>query len=251
MNDLRFDQSLRIHHSILLFFNSSISLFGPNHLTSFLVPRYLSLGSTTLRIILQSEPLHASAPAATSGRQHSISASLLCTSFSNIRTCFSRIYSWFLILLFLCRKMRSSTLVSLLGLLLISQTLAAPKSQGSISITITSAASVPTAHSVGSPTSITAQNLELRTATSSPDPSSTITTFALPSGISSVEELTEQRKWHVETYWSCVTFPLTTHCGWHEPVLPGGTEIAAAPRVTGVAGGVMVAAAAAVGWGFL
>ncbi|KAI1767130.1 hypothetical protein GGR53DRAFT_483161 [Hypoxylon sp. FL1150] len=24
------------------------------------------------------------------------------------------------------------------------------------------------------------------------------------------------------TYWSCVTFPLETHCGWHEPILDAG-----------------------------
>ncbi|KAI0106574.1 hypothetical protein F4776DRAFT_436784 [Hypoxylon sp. NC0597] len=24
------------------------------------------------------------------------------------------------------------------------------------------------------------------------------------------------------TYWSCVTFPLETHCGWHQPILDAG-----------------------------
>jgi len=36
-----------------------------------------------------------------------------------------------------------------------------------------------------------------------------------------------QEKWHLTTYWSCVTFgPNQVDCGLHEPVLPGGTEIA-------------------------
>ncbi|KAI0179410.1 hypothetical protein GGR52DRAFT_305316 [Hypoxylon sp. FL1284] len=29
------------------------------------------------------------------------------------------------------------------------------------------------------------------------------------------------------TYWSCVTFPLETHCGWHEPILDASTGAAA------------------------
>ena len=37
-----------------------------------------------------------------------------------------------------------------------------------------------------------------------------------------------QEKYHMTTYWSCVTIATQVHCGWHEPVLPGGDEIAAA-----------------------
>lgn len=43
-----------------------------------------------------------------------------------------------------------------------------------------------------------------------------------------------QEKYHMTTYWSCVTIATQVHCGWHEPVLPGGDEIAGAPgRGTG------------------
>ncbi|XMA07785.1 hypothetical protein WAI453_000576 [Rhynchosporium graminicola] len=36
-------------------------------------------------------------------------------------------------------------------------------------------------------------------------------------------------KWHITTYWSCATFGKDrVFCGWHEPVRPGGDEIAAA-----------------------
>jgi len=40
------------------------------------------------------------------------------------------------------------------------------------------------------------------------------------------------------TFWECVTIVTQTHCGWHEPVLPGGTEIAKAAyaRPTGALG---------------
>lgn len=95
---------------------------------------------------------------------------------------------------------------------------------------------------------IQVQTLELRSdpsagaadtdPTSSQSGTPTITAFALPSGIASTEELAQ--KWHVETFWSCVTFAITTHCGWHEPVRPGGDEIAGAGRV-GAAGAVVVA----------
>jgi hypothetical protein len=37
-----------------------------------------------------------------------------------------------------------------------------------------------------------------------------------------------QEKYHITTYWSCVTIGTQVHCGWHEPVLPGGDEIAGA-----------------------
>jgi hypothetical protein len=31
------------------------------------------------------------------------------------------------------------------------------------------------------------------------------------------------------TFWECVTIATDVNCGWHEPVVPGGDEIAAAP----------------------
>ncbi|RFU26240.1 hypothetical protein B7463_g10098, partial [Scytalidium lignicola] len=34
-----------------------------------------------------------------------------------------------------------------------------------------------------------------------------------------------QEKYHQTTYFSCVTLGGQTHCGTHEPILPGGTEI--------------------------
>lgn len=37
-----------------------------------------------------------------------------------------------------------------------------------------------------------------------------------------------QEKYHQTTYWSCVTIATQVHCGWHEPILPGGNEIPAA-----------------------
>ena len=40
-----------------------------------------------------------------------------------------------------------------------------------------------------------------------------------------------QEKYHQTTYWSCVTIQTDVHCGWHEPILAGGDEIAAAPGV--------------------
>jgi hypothetical protein len=45
-----------------------------------------------------------------------------------------------------------------------------------------------------------------------------------------------QEKYHMTTYWSCVTIVTQVHCGWHEPVLPGGDEIAAAPGRKGRVG---------------
>ncbi|KIN05720.1 hypothetical protein OIDMADRAFT_24103 [Oidiodendron maius Zn] len=56
-----------------------------------------------------------------------------------------------------------------------------------------------------------------------------------------------QEKWHLTTFWTCITIATQTHCGWREPVEPGGDEIAAAPRVAnrkmaGLAAGAMVVA---------
>ncbi|KAB8290728.1 hypothetical protein EYC80_008365 [Monilinia laxa] len=66
-----------------------------------------------------------------------------------------------------------------------------------------------------------------------------------------VEEIQLQEKYHLTTYWSCVTLHTYVHCGWHEPLLPGGTEIAGAPcgpcgarKVAMVAAGVVMAAGA-------
>ncbi|KAI9643980.1 hypothetical protein NHQ30_007332 [Ciborinia camelliae] len=86
-----------------------------------------------------------------------------------------------------------------------------------------------------------------------------------------VEEIHLQEKYHLTTYWSCVTLHTYIHCGWditipngyqkeknvkvnshvnrHEPVVAGGTEIAGAScgscnagRVAMMAAGVVVAA---------
>ncbi|CAD6440331.1 fb107956-5df3-4973-ab06-60e4b95a763e [Sclerotinia trifoliorum] len=43
-----------------------------------------------------------------------------------------------------------------------------------------------------------------------------------------IDEIQLQEKYHQTTYWSCVTRRTYVHCGWHEPVLVGGTEIAGA-----------------------
>ncbi|KAG9248207.1 hypothetical protein BJ878DRAFT_402245, partial [Calycina marina] len=61
-------------------------------------------------------------------------------------------------------------------------------------------------------------------------------------------EVGMQQKWHVETYYSCVTRGSDTHCGWHEPVLPGGTEIAGA-RALERSGGAIVAGCVIAGFG--
>ncbi|PMD23716.1 hypothetical protein NA56DRAFT_701117 [Hyaloscypha hepaticicola] len=66
-------------------------------------------------------------------------------------------------------------------------------------------------------------------------------------GSGSVVEL--QEKWHLTTYWSCNVFDRTvTMCGWHEPVLPGGTEIARAghlnAKAAAIAAGVLAFGAA-------
>lgn len=48
-----------------------------------------------------------------------------------------------------------------------------------------------------------------------------------------------QEKYHQTTYWSCVTIATQVHCGWHEPILPGGNEIpAAAPAALGSGNGI-------------
>lgn len=48
-----------------------------------------------------------------------------------------------------------------------------------------------------------------------------------------------QEKWHLTTFTSCHTFDATfIYCGVHEPVLPGGDEIAAAVRPLDATGGI-------------
>ncbi|KUJ18059.1 uncharacterized protein LY89DRAFT_781157 [Mollisia scopiformis] len=49
-----------------------------------------------------------------------------------------------------------------------------------------------------------------------------------------------EEKWHLTTFTSCHTFDATfTYCGLHEPVLPGGDEIAGAVRPLDARGGVL------------
>ncbi|KAM0135122.1 hypothetical protein ACHAP3_005213 [Botrytis cinerea] len=74
--------------------------------------------------------------------------------------------------------------------------------------------------------------------TSEEDPSIT----AAPSA----EEIQLQEKYHLTTYWSCVTLQTFVHCGWHEPILAGGTEIAGASCGLCNAGRVALVAAGAV-----
>ncbi|PSS20598.1 hypothetical protein M430DRAFT_34827 [Amorphotheca resinae ATCC 22711] len=89
----------------------------------------------------------------------------------------------------------------------------------------------------------------LSTASASASPASSPTTPSPQVGTitapPSLEDVNFQQKWHQTTYWSCVTIHTQVHCGWHEPVLPGGDEIAGAPRAVcgkgvGVAVGVAV-----------
>ena len=73
--------------------------------------------------------------------------------------------------------------------------------------------------------------------------------FILPPALTAASP-GDPQKWHLTTYWSCVTdYDVTTatHCGWHEPVLPGGDEISGAPGQGCEAGGrIMVILVAAV-----
>jgi hypothetical protein len=71
-----------------------------------------------------------------------------------------------------------------------------------------------------------------------------ITAYTLPTDVSHVSGLVG--KWHVTTYWSCVTGAVQTHCGWHEPVLPGGNDISAAGSGKAALGALGVVAAAIV-----
>lgn len=43
------------------------------------------------------------------------------------------------------------------------------------------------------------------------------------------------------TYWSCVKFPLTTHCGWHEPIIDASMPNAASNAAPGGRAGVGMA----------
>lgn len=73
----------------------------------------------------------------------------------------------------------------------------------------------------------TTSSFSLPSTTTTTSPESQITEPPNPSDLA----LGLQMKWHVTTYWSCVTLGTYTHCGWHEPVVPGGDEIAAAPKL--------------------
>ncbi|KAH7351195.1 hypothetical protein BKA65DRAFT_550160 [Rhexocercosporidium sp. MPI-PUGE-AT-0058] len=65
-------------------------------------------------------------------------------------------------------------------------------------------------------------------------------------------DLSLAQKWHITTFWSCATFGRDrVYCGWHEPVRPGGDEIAAAnprldTRAAALAAGALALAFAAV-----
>ncbi|KAF7874273.1 hypothetical protein EAF04_002945 [Stromatinia cepivora] len=60
------------------------------------------------------------------------------------------------------------------------------------------------------------------------------------------EEMQLREKYHQTTYWSCVTLKTYVHCGWHEPILAGGTEIAGAACGSCNGGRMALMAAAAV-----
>jgi hypothetical protein len=69
-----------------------------------------------------------------------------------------------------------------------------------------------------------------------------ITEFTLPTSPNHASD--HEEKWHEVTYWSCVTDPVQTYCGWHQPVLPGGDDISAVASRKAAFGilGVMAAA---------
>ncbi|KAI1747819.1 hypothetical protein F4782DRAFT_519981 [Xylaria castorea] len=53
------------------------------------------------------------------------------------------------------------------------------------------------------------------------------------------------------TFWACETFPLETHCGWHEPILDVSSAATPHPRGVRVRAGVIAAFAVGVLlWGF-
>ncbi|TGO55757.1 hypothetical protein BCON_0087g00100 [Botryotinia convoluta] len=76
-------------------------------------------------------------------------------------------------------------------------------------------------------------------------PSETSEEDPLITAAPSAEEIQLQEKYHLTTYWSCVTLQTFVHCGWHEPVLAGGTEIAGASCGSCNAGTVALMAAGA------
>ncbi|KAF5875067.1 uncharacterized protein Bfra_003521 [Botrytis fragariae] len=77
-------------------------------------------------------------------------------------------------------------------------------------------------------------------------PSETSEEDALITAAPSAEEIQLQEKYHQTTYWSCVTLQTFVHCGWHEPILAGGTEIAGASCGSCNVGKVALMAAGAV-----
>ncbi|KAH8808054.1 hypothetical protein F5884DRAFT_353082 [Xylogone sp. PMI_703] len=107
------------------------------------------------------------------------------------------------------------------------------------------AIAVPAAETSASPTELSSALSAFSTALSSaPEP--TITTPPSPEEV----ETRLQEKYHQTTYFSCVTIGTYTHCGTHEPILPGGTEIPAAAgrwAIHTMMGGVLGVAAIAGG----
>ncbi|TGO42286.1 hypothetical protein BHYA_0010g00460 [Botrytis hyacinthi] len=78
------------------------------------------------------------------------------------------------------------------------------------------------------------------------EPSETSGEDPLITAAPSAEEIQLREKYHLTTYWSCVTLQTFVHCGWHEPILEGGTEIAGASCGSCNAGKVALMAAGAV-----
>ncbi|KAM3085930.1 hypothetical protein ACMFMG_002982 [Clarireedia jacksonii] len=111
----------------------------------------------------------------------------------------------------------------LLPTLLLASSLSAPTAKATATATATfttipSAARFFSSHRNGTSTS----NLyPSRTTDFQPNPVIT----AAPTA----QDIELQQKYHLTTYWSCVTIQTYVHCGWHNPLLPGGTEIAGAP----------------------
>ncbi|TGO30905.1 hypothetical protein BPAE_0003g01910 [Botrytis paeoniae] len=77
-------------------------------------------------------------------------------------------------------------------------------------------------------------------------PSETSEEDPLITAAPSAEDIQLQEKYHLTTYWSRVTLQTFVHCGWHEPILAGGTEIAGASCGSCNAGRVALMAAGAV-----
>ncbi|KAG9231419.1 hypothetical protein BJ875DRAFT_382990 [Amylocarpus encephaloides] len=116
-----------------------------------------------------------------------------------------------------------------------------PRTASLTSIT-SSLSSSPTS----SPTSLLPSSTITLPVTSIPPPAITPPPSIVLDANGEIESADFKAKWHLTTYYTCLPRGTTSRCGWHEPVLPGGTEIAWAEG-RGVDLGVVLGVALGVG----